>query len=415
MQIPANNGKKLVGQPSISQESKNIQLQVKIPQVTDSWDIPGTPILEKTSPLNQTGPKINISLSIQINLKNSDIDYQNENIKIKNVEVLECSTTQNNVNNNTQNSVNSNNTNKLIENILMESQTSNTSTSNCSSINNDFKIIENSIVNNPIDKINPPIITNIKENVSNTKLDNISKSPNYATDQKISQKIEKLSSNKISVNLSQQLLCPEVQIGKVDLENNLRQKEEIDEQTNISKIESKENYPEDLDEQKIDYCKTVQSSYNTDISENNRIKEKSDFKSALCMKNGARNTKALSWLQYLEDFPSQNKFMTIMLVLLTSMVVGSTLALFGLLFFIIAYISMSNGRLLLIALTKRGTNRIDMNKLETKPEFKPIKSIYSKVSNSLIKTLNKIINVLNYIRVYLAKKIRYKIAIIQTF
>ena len=415
MQTPANNGKKLVGQPSISQESKNIQLQVKIPQVTDSWDIPGTPILEKTSPLNQTGPKINISLSIQINLKNSDIDYQNENIKIKNVEVLECSTTQNSVNNNTQNSVNSNNTNKLIENILMESQTSNTSTLNCSSINNDLKIIENSVVNNPIDKINPPIITNIKENVSNTKLDNISKSPNYATDQKISQKIEKLSSNKISVNLSQQLLCPEVQIGKVDLENNLRQKEEIDEQTNISKIESKENYPEDLDEQIIDYCKTVQSSYNTDISENNRIKEKSDFKSALCMKNGARNTKALSWLQYLEDFPSQNKFMTIMLVLLTSMVVGSTLALFGLLFFIIAYISMSNGRLLLIALTERGTNRIDMNKLETKPEFKPIKSIYSKVSNSLIKTLNKIINVLNYIRVYLAKKIRYKIVIIQTF
>ena len=415
MQTPANNGKKLVGQPSISQESKNIQLQVKIPQVTDSWDIPGTPILEKTSPLNQTGPKINISLSIQINLKNSDIDYQNENIKIKNVEVLECSTTQNSVNNNTQNSVNSNNTNKLIENILMESQTSNTSTSNCSSINNDFKIIENSIVNNPIDKINPPIITNIKENVSNTKLDNISKSPNYATDQKISQKIEKLSSNKISVNLSQQLLCPEVQIGKVDLENSLGQKEEIDEQTNISKIESKENYPEDLDEQKIDYCKTVQSSYNTDISENNRIKEKSDFKSALCMKNGARNTKALSWLQYLEDFPSQNKFMTIMLVLLTSMVIDSTLASFGLLFFIIAYISMSNERLLLIAMTERGTNRIDMNKLETKPEFKPIKSIYSKVSNSLIKTLNKIINVLNYIRVYLAKKIRYKIAIIQTF
>ena len=119
--------------------SKNIQLQVKIPQVTDSWDIPGTPILEKTSPLNQTGPKINISLSIQINLKNSDIDYQNENIKIKNVEVLECSTTQNNVNNNTQNSVNSNNTNKLIENILMESQTSNTSTLNCSSIDNDLK------------------------------------------------------------------------------------------------------------------------------------------------------------------------------------------------------------------------------------------------------------------------------------
>ena len=407
MQTPANNGKKLVGQPSISQESKNIQLQVKIPQVTDSWDIPGTPILEKTSPLNQTGPKINISLSIQINLKNSDIDYQNENIKIKNVEVLECSTTQNNVNNNTQNSVNSNNTNKLIENILMESQTSNTSTLNCSSINNDLKIIENSVVNNPIDKINPPIITNIKENVSNTKLD---KSPNYATDQKISQKIEKLSSNKISVNLSQQLLCPEVQIGKVDLENNLRQKEEIDEQTNISKIESKENYPEDLDEQIIDYCKTVQSSYNTDISENNRIKEKSDFKSALCMKNGARNTKALSWLQYLEDFPSQNKFMTIMLVLLTSMVIGSTLASFGLLFFIIAYISMSNERLLLIAMTERGTNRIDMNKHETKPEFKPIKS-----SNRLIKTLNKIINVLNYIRVYLAKKIRYKIAIIQTF
>ena len=90
MQIPANNGKKLVGQPSISQESKNIQLQVKIPQVTDSWDIPGTPILGKKSPQNQSGPKINISLSIQINLKNSDIDYQNENIKIKNVEVLEC-------------------------------------------------------------------------------------------------------------------------------------------------------------------------------------------------------------------------------------------------------------------------------------------------------------------------------------
>ena len=410
MQIPANNGKKLVGQPSISQESKNIQLQIKIPQVTDSWDIPGTPILGKKSPQNQSGPKINISLSIQINLKNSDIDYQNENIKIKNVEVLECSTTQNNVNNNTQNSVNSNNTNKLIENILMESQTSNTSTSNCSSINNDFKIIENSIVNNPIDKINPPIIINIKENVTNTKLDYIGKSPNYATDQKISQKIEKLSSNKISVNLSQQLLCPEVQIDKVDLENSLGQKEEIDEQINISKIKSKENYPEDLDEQKIDYCKTVQSSYNTDISENNRIKEKSDFKSALCMKNGARNTKALSWLQYLEDFPSQNKFMTIMLVLLTSMVIGSTLASFGLLFFIIAYISMSNERLLLIAMTERGTNRIDMNKHETKPESKPIKS-----SNRLIKTLNKLINVLNYIRFYLAKKIRYKIAIIQTF
>ena len=381
MQIPANNGKKLVGQPSISQESKNIQLQIKIPQVTDSWDIPGTPILGKKSPQNQSGPKINISLSIQINLKNSDIDYQNENIKIKNVE--------------------------------------------CSSINNDLKIIENSIVNNPIDKINPPIITNIKENVSNTKLD---KSPNYATDQKISQNIEKLSTNKISVNSTRKIFENfeynrnkpieehlNQTIGKVDLENSLGQKEEIDEQTNISKIESKENYPEDLDEQKIDYCKTVQSSYNTDISENNRIKEKSDFKSALCMKNGARNTKALSWLQYLEDFPSQNKFMTIMLVLLTSMVIGSTLALFGLLFFIIAYISMSNGRLLLIALTERGTNRIDMNKLETKPEFKPIKSIYSKVSNSLIKTLNKIINVLNYIRVYLAKKIRYKIAIIQTF
>ena len=78
VQTPANNGKKLVGQPSISQESKNIQLQVKIPQVTDSWDIPGTPILGKKSPQNQTGPKINISLSIQINLKNSDIDYQNE-------------------------------------------------------------------------------------------------------------------------------------------------------------------------------------------------------------------------------------------------------------------------------------------------------------------------------------------------
>ena len=386
MQTPANNGKKLVGQPSISKESKNIQLQLKIPQVTDSWDIPGTPILEKTSPLNQTGPKINISLSIQINLKNSDIDYHNENIKIKNVEVLECSTTQNNVNNSTQNSVNSNNTNKLIENILMESKTSNTSTLNCSSINNDSKIIENIIINKPTDMADPPVINGVKEDVSNTKLDSIGNPPIYASDQKISQNIEKLSTNKISVNSTRKIFENfeynrnkpieehlNQTIGKVDLENSLGQKEEIDEQTNISKIKSKENYPEDLDEQKIDYCKTVQSSYNTDISENNRIKEKSDFKSALCMKNGARNTKALSWLQYLEDFPSQNKFMTIMLVLLTSMVVGSTLALFGLLFFIIAYISMSNGRLLLIALTERGTNRIDMNKLKTKLEFKPIK------------------------------------------
>jgi len=149
-----------VGQPSISQEIKNIPIQVKIQQITNSCDIPGTPILEKTSPLNQTDPITNISLSIQINLKKEDIDCQTESIKIKNVEVLECLTTQNNVDNNTQNRVDNNNTNDLIENLLIESQTSITSTSNCSSIKN-----ENIIINKPTDITNPPVINKVKENV----------------------------------------------------------------------------------------------------------------------------------------------------------------------------------------------------------------------------------------------------------
>lgn len=336
-------------------------------------------------------------MSIQINLKKENIDCQTENIKIKNVEVLECLTTQNNVDNNAQNRVENNNTNDLIEGLLIESQTSNTSTSNCSSIKGDSKIIENIIINKPTDMADPPVINGVKEDVSNTKLDSIGNPPIYASDQKISQNIEKLSSNKISVNLSQQSLYPEVQIMNENITkqeiNNLPIEKETDEQPNTSKIENKENYPEDLDEQKSDYSKTVQSSYNnTDTTENNRIKRKSEFKNAVCTKNRARTTKALSWLQYFEDFPSQNKFMTIVLVILATLLLGHFLATYAMLFLILLYVNMANVRSLLRAISERRTDIIDKNKLETKLENKTIKSIAMIGESTRIKEQHKKIN-----------------------
>ena len=90
----------------------------------------------------------------------------------------------------------------------------------------------------------------------------------------------------------------------------------------------------------------------------------------MCTKNGARITKALSWLQYFEDFPSQNKFITIVLVILATLLLGNFLATYAIVVIISLYVNIDNGRKLLRAIAERRTDIIDKNKLKTKLENK---------------------------------------------
>ena len=83
---------------------------------------------------------------------------------------------------------------------------------------------------------------------------------------------------------------------------------------------------------------TSRSLSDFDKSESS-IKIKSHYKNALNCESRAKIAKAVSFISYLHDFPSQNKFMAILLVLMTTLILGHSLAPIGLLALILFYVN----------------------------------------------------------------------------
>ena len=184
-------------------------------------------------------------------------------------------------------------------------------------------------------------------------------------------------------------------IAKIDLDL----KQNTGEKTEVQTIYTGSIYLETLEDQDRinngprESDETSRSLSDFDKSESS-IKIKSHYKNALNCESRAKIAKAVSFISYLHDFPSQNKFMAILLVLLTTLILGHSLAPIGLLALILFYVNIPNGRQFLLYLAERRTDIIDMDKLEKPITIKTIKSnlgVLDKIQIPMAINGNKII------------------------